>query len=145
MTLYSRPHIVETARANLGTAYAHQGRTAGVALDCLGLCLGVYRALGFEIEPADDEFAYGRMPDGRALRRVFDKYLVANTRQDLVIGDFALIAWRRMPMHCGIIGAVNGYPTLIHALAEAGRVVEHRVDDEWRRRIIQTYSLKGIM
>jgi hypothetical protein len=33
---------------------------------------------------------------------------------------------------------------LIHAYAQARKVVEHRLDGPWRDRVVQAYSLPGV-
>jgi NlpC/P60 family putative phage cell wall peptidase len=46
----TRPRIVETARAWIGTPYHHQASVRGAGCDCLGLIRGVWRDL-YRCEP----------------------------------------------------------------------------------------------
>lgn len=43
------------------------------------------------------------------------------------------------PNHVGIIGEHRGGLTLIHAHAPDKQVVEMRLDDVWRNRIVEVY------
>jgi cell wall-associated NlpC family hydrolase len=44
------------------------------------------------------------------------------------------------PQHVGIYTG----DTLIHAYESVGKVVEHRMDDKWLRRIVRVYRFKDM-
>ena len=46
--------------------------------------------------------------------------------------------------HLGIIVQDSDYPTLIHAYAPARKVVEHRLDEEWERKIVACFEISRI-
>lgn len=133
-----RAAIVCQARACLGTPFRHQGRRAGRGLDCVGLAAHVGRRLGLV---AYDHLAYGRVPPKGALEQHLAaaglcKIPVAGARP----GDLYLIAFDRSPQHLAIKTDIG----IIHAYLAVRRVVEHRLDDEWRARIAAAYAFPGL-
>jgi cell wall-associated NlpC family hydrolase len=133
----SRQAVVATARGYIGTPFRHQGR--GDALDCVGLAFQVARDLGLAPE---DRAAYGRQPHGLELKRELDARLPSIAKDAMQPGDVVLLAWRRlMPAHAAILGDGPDGLSLIHADGQVGRVVEHRLDREWRGRIVCAYRL----
>jgi uncharacterized protein YijF (DUF1287 family) len=60
------------------------------------------------------------------------------------------VVWMRFdgePQHLGVVGDyVHGGLSLIHAYNGAGlnKVVEHRLDEAWRRRIVAAWRFRGI-
>lgn len=144
--MITRDDVVREARSLLGVPWAHQGRTQW-GLDCLGLVVVVGQRLGL-LEPGLDE-PYGRQPDGLRLQRAADEHLLALDTQRARPGDVVLIAWRRYPMHCGILGGWLLYTTLIHAFAPAGKVIEHRLElpfggESPTPRIVASYAWPGM-
>lgn len=136
-----RAAILRAARALKGTPFQHQGRLAGVALDCIGLPVLVARAVGYidAVPPAD----YGRRPDGVRLERALADHLDRHDGPPLP-GDVVLMTWRTMPMHVAIVGDAAEPFSLIHAYAGAGKVVEHVADEAWRKRILASFTFRGI-
>lgn len=128
--------IVDAARAWLRTPFAHQGRLLGVGCDCIGLVVGVAVALGV---PVEDRAGYSREPQGRALRAALDAQLLR--LDEPVPGCVVLMRIGREERHVGIVArAPTGALSLIHAWAQSGEVIEHHLDDAWRRRIVQSYG-----
>jgi cell wall-associated NlpC family hydrolase len=133
----SRSAVVAAARSYLGTPFRHQGR--GDALDCVGLAFQVAQDLG--LAPVDRP-AYGRQPHGLELKRELDARLRPIAKDAMQPGDVVLLAWRRlMPAHAAILGAGPDGLSLIHADGQVGQVIEHRLDREWRGRIVCAYRL----
>jgi len=160
--------IIACARSWVGTRFHHQGRlkkTAahGGGVDCLGLLAGI--AAELDLCAADgtpltffDRADYGHLPDGRALRAGLAVLLAEVNVDDLQPGDIALIAIDGVARHLGVVGKscgplcgiagscdpASGEPqdyTLIHAYAQARKVVEHALDAWWRQRIVAVYRL----
>lgn len=131
-----RRQIVTAARAALGTRFHHQGRVPGRGLDCVGLVAVVGCTLGLTDYDVID---YARLPDERAMRAHIN---AAGFRPVELArpGDVALMRFTRAAQHVGILTGT----TLIHAWMQAGRVVEHRLDDHWRGRIVASFSFPGI-
>lgn len=131
--------IVSIARETVGTPYQHQGRTAGLALDCAGVPVYVAKRLGF---PLTDWTQYGRLPVPCEMRTALDTHLRRVGKADMRPGDVAWIRFQEQPQHLAIVG---DYPlgglSLIHAYNGAGlsRVVEHRLDAAWLERIVAVW------
>lgn len=126
------------AREWVGVPYHHQGRVPA-GLDCVGLLIVVARELG--IIPAHFDYTrYGRRPNGQ-LDAALDEHLVP--LDDPQPGCIVAIAWHRRLHHVGIVGQTDQYLTLIHALDPVG-VIEHRLDEKYRRRIVKCYGYSGV-
>ncbi len=125
----------EYARTLLGTPWAHQGRTSD-GVDCVGLCVLALRAAGVTVPDRTD---YGRDPDG-TLRTALDACM-DGPHGDPRAGDVVLIRFRA-ERHVGIVGEDAHGLTLIHADSHNRRVVEHRIDDRWRARIVGAWRVQ---
>ena len=129
--------VIGEARAWLGTPFHHQGRARGVGVDCLGLVIGVMRALGLTALDFDVT-GYGREPLNGLLRQGLEQHLLAGINEP---GAVALVRWFREPQHVGILTADG---TLLHSYSAAGGCVEHRYSESWRQRTIAYYRLPGV-
>lgn len=139
-----RTDIVAAARETLGTPYMHQGRVNGLALDCAGV--PVYVAQKFGV-PLVDYTRYGRLPVPIEMRAALDAHLTRIKRGDIGLGDVVWIKFETEPQHLGIIGDYRyGGLSVIHAYNGAGlnRVVEHRLDEIWARRIVAAWRYREI-
>ncbi len=136
--------VVAEARSWIDTPYQHQARMKVVGADCIGLVIGVAKALGLR-EPEFDVGGYSRTPDGSELRRGCDAQMTPIARSDIAPGHVLLLRFKTEPQHMAIVGdSPEGGLTMIHAYAAAGKVVEHRLADVWRKRIVQAYALPGV-
>jgi len=133
--------VVAAARAWLGTRWQHQAALKGVACDCAGLVLGVARALGLAVPQSVPP--YDRRPDGVMLQALCATHLLPAPAAPAP-GQVLLFRFDAAPQHLGIVGDGPGYLTLIHAHAPDRRVVEHRLDDTWRARLVAAYALPGV-
>lgn len=148
--------IVAAARSWVGTAFAHQGRRKACGadpggVDCLGLLVGVAAECGLSRHgralAACDRRDYGHYPDEQRLYESLARYLTAVPPAALQPGDACLMRIDGTARHLGIIGeyccaadsAKARYLTLIHAYAPARRVVEHRLDVQWRERAVAAF------
>jgi cell wall-associated NlpC family hydrolase len=130
-----RQKIIAAARSYLGCRYHHQGRTRA-GIDCAGLLVCVARDVGISTE--SDQMGYSRTPDGMSLKRALDDFGVrVDTFQP---GDFLLMRFDAQPQHIAIVTDVG----IIHSYLSARRVVEHRLSDDWRARIVQAYAFPGV-
>lgn len=127
--------IIATARSWLDTPFHHQGRLRGVGVDCIGLIVGVAAELGIA---TPDQTGYARTPSGGLLRHALDAALTA--APDLAPARIVLMRWESEDMHVGLLAEhPAGGLSLIHAYAQARRVVEHYLDDIWADRITAIY------
>lgn len=134
----TREQFVAEARDWLGTPYQHQGRLKGTACDCIGLVIGVSRAVGLDIPDAPD---YGRRPDGR-LCGALEAHLARIALQEAKGGDVLLFAWHATPIHVAILTDADHF---IHAYLPNRRVVESRLDEKTRRHVVAAYRIPGVV
>lgn len=128
--------VVAAARGWLGTPWHHQGRLKGVGVDCVGLVIGVARELDlsiFDVTGYHHRPALGAVEQGcRAQMLPVDP---------ATPGDVLLFEVGGQPQHLGFLTDVG----VLHALAPMRRVVEHRLDEEWTRRIVAAFRLPGVV
>lgn len=135
-----RAQIVAAAREWLDTPYVHQGRLLGVGVDCAGLIVGVARTCGLSDY---DVSGYARIPDGSSLQAACDETMTRADEPQL--GDVLLFRFERQPQHLAFVADyAYGGLSIVHAYAPAGKVVETRFDEQWQRRLVQTYVMPGV-
>lgn len=124
----------------VGTPYRHQGARKGVGCDCLGLIIGVWRAVYGE-EPerpghyaADWAEAGGQERFLEAARR----HCVEKDPAALAPGDLILFRWRdHLPAkHAGIFA---GDDRFVHAY-QGSEVTVSALVPQWRRRIAGIFA-----
>jgi len=144
--------IVATARGWIGTRFHHQGRLRKTdshkgGVDCLGLLVGVAAELdlrgpgGLPIIAAD-ETNYPHQPDASYLFSRLSALLMPIPLGGISPGDIVLLHIDESPQHLAIISDINGGLGIIHAYAPARAVVEHAIDDWWRKRIEATFRVQ---
>lgn len=135
--MVSRADIIRHARTMLGTPFHHQGRIAGRGLDCIGLILVTGRALGltdFELD------VYPRLPQGDRLIRTAREAGFIEIEAALP-GDVLCLRFDGDPQHLGFLTDRG----ILHACQRAGSVIEHRIDANWRRRIVARFRFPGVL
>lgn len=132
----------EAARERLGVPFLHLGRDPAIGLDCVGLLADAAPRAGIPEALTHDLEGYSRTPhDGvldAQLFRAFGAPVLPSTAQadDIV----SLRHGGPDSNHVGILGELpDGRLSLIHTSRSIGRVVEHGLDDRWRRRIAAVY------
>ena len=126
--------VVDAARRYLGVPFLHQGRDPAVGIDCIGLGVLALRDCGITVEDHTD---YGRDPHDGLLEARVTAALGAPIPQDTMQpGDLVAIDYVGATRHLAIVGDyLYGGLSLIHTDSMVGRVVEHRLDAKWERRI----------
>lgn len=132
--MVTRQDVVDAAREFMGTRWHHQGRNRA-GIDCIGLVIAVAHQLGLSDY---DTTGYGRIPDGRVLCKLLDQHMQRTDNSNL--GDVLLMRFEKNPQHVAIVTDIG----IIHAYANARRVVEHRLDAVWAARVVGSYRFKGI-
>ena len=136
--------LVAWARETIGTPYQHQQRVAGLALDCAGVPAYIGCKLGMEFaDPAN----YGRLPDPQTMKKSLDDNLVRVPKESMQVGDLVWMTFETDPQHLGILGDYpHGGFSLIHAYNGSGlnKVVEHRLDEVWEKRIAGVWRYPGV-
>ncbi len=121
--------VVAAARACLGTPFHHQGRAAGIGLDCIGLIVVALRAAGMEVRDRAD---YGPRPDGQSLIAALDAH-GAVPAGEIRAGDVLVFRYDNQPQH---VALATGEESMIHSFAPARSVVETAIGPYWRRRMV---------
>jgi NlpC/P60 family putative phage cell wall peptidase len=136
--------IVAQARTWLGTPFHHQARLKGKGCDCLGLIVGVVDELGLKdtygrLLSSYDEITYPKEPDGAYLIEKLTDILLEVPIADARAGDLALFKVRENPQHLAILTDYEGTLGMIHSFAPSRRVVEHRLDEDWKSRLLKVF------
>lgn len=140
-----RAVVIEQGRALLGTKWRHKGRS-DYCVDCLGaIWLTLARALkitrGLVLPPPRND--YGRRPFNRELREGLIEYLGEPVAEPPQPGDVVSMRWTGNEHHVGLIVPHHFHGIgLLHAdntAAGGPRVVEHGVDEVWRRRFLEVW------
>lgn len=134
--------VVALARQYLGTPWMHQGRVKGHGVDCVGLLVCIAREIGY-VSQDWDITGYSRIPDGVRLMHHLSDNLRKIDKAEMQPGDFVCVAFEKHPQHVGIIGDyVHGGLSLIHAAAQSGKVVEHRLLFTPQMRFVGAFRFK---
>lgn len=132
-----RDAVVAAAREWIGTPFHHQGRLKGVGVDCVGVVIGVVKELGIS---DFDVGGYGHRPDSQEMERLARQLMAEVPPAAARPGDVLLIEVDRQPQHLAFVTGAG----MLHAYAPLRRVVEHRIDEGWRARIVAAFSLPGV-
>jgi hypothetical protein len=143
----SRLALIAEAREWLmpKTRFQHQQSMKNVVSDCLGFGsavaakMGVPNAIAWRDDPRFKNYA--RTPDSDALLAACDQYMDAVPLHLARIADVLVIAFKHKPMHFAFVSALD---PMLHCFELRGGVVEHGVDETWRRRIHRVYRLRGL-
>jgi len=133
------------ARSYLGTPFRHQGRKPGMGLDCVGVLVCAGRAEGIEVTDTPN---YRRHADWATFTAKFNENAdwVGNSLDALEPGRIIILRDGKYQTHCAVIGTdpVDGAFTIVHAYEPRGKVVEERITEDWRSRIVGVYKLRGL-
>ena len=143
--------IVECARSWLGTRFHHQGRVKKTVahnggVDCLGLLVGVANELqltapdGSPLAAADDT-RYSHLPDTLQLQHRLEALLQEIPVEGIFPGCILLLSINDNPQHLAIVSDWKDGLGIIHAYAQARKVVEHALDEYWKSRIIRAFQI----
>lgn len=143
--------IVAEARTWVGTRYHHQAMKKRVGVDCVGLIVGVGKALGFfgaDFEEKFREFdGYSHVPNPAKMRRGLELFLEPAGIEKTEVPGPGVIGWLEwrddLPMHLCIFAAFDIRLTMIHAYKPIGFCVEHTVDEAWKGRINSFWKFRG--
>lgn len=146
--MQDRAAIYTEARTWVGTPYHHHGRLKGQSCDCIGLILGVGRALGLNV-PSDLEMPkYSTLPHDGMCEKMSDRYLIRQAQATPLPGQIGLffITARGVGQHFCIFAwhAITQRHTMIHAFEGGKRVIETGISEFWRKRLIRIYDYSGV-
>ena len=124
----------------LGTPYRHQGLRKGVGCDCIGLVMGVWRAVyGVEPElPGPYAPDWAEAEGGERLLKAVRRHFREKPAGDMAAGDLLLFRWRpHLPAkHAGI---VVGADRFVHAY-EGMAVSLSALVPQWRKRVAGVFA-----
>lgn len=131
--------FIEKARSYVGVPFRHQGRSRQTGVDCVGLAACAGRDVGIIFNDFTD---YGIDPQPSRMRDILENkvgVLEKVSIKDLKPGDLLYMRFTNVPQHIAIYTENN---TIIHSYYNVGKVVEHRLDDMWRKRIVSVYRIR---
>jgi NlpC/P60 family putative phage cell wall peptidase len=144
MSAPTAAEIVAEARRWIGTPYVHQGALKGVGCDCLGLVLGVWRALIGPLPEAVPAYSpdWAEAAATERLAEAGARWLVPLPADEICAGDVLLFRWRDhvAAKHLGIATAPD---RMVHAHGGAS-VAEVALVPAWRRRLAYRFAFPGL-
>lgn len=146
----TRADIVIEARSWIGTRYAHQQHTKGLATDCGGLVYGVGLSLGLlppisKMAEAVKFAGYARQALNGSLVEACGVLLESINAEQAEPGDVVLMSFTGEPQHVGILGDYpHGGFSLIHSYLPSRKVVESRLDEVWQKRVVSYWRIPGV-
>lgn len=142
--MITRNDIVAEARKRINTPYTHQGRSKEHGLDCIGLIIDVCKSVEL-IDQTFDINGYSRVPDGRSLIQLSNKYMTLISKEEMSVGDVVVITFDKDPQHFGFVADyVHGGFSIIHAASKHNKVVETRLLFTPTMKFVAAYKLPGM-
>ncbi|MBX3581308.1 MAG: C40 family peptidase [Rhizobiaceae bacterium] len=136
----TRKSVVAEALSWVGTPYRHQASRKHVGCDCIGLVLGIWRALYGQPtelpEPYSSDWAEATGEE-RLLAGV-RRHFVEKPMDHISAGDLLVFRWRsHLPAkHAGVLVEPTGF---VHAY-EGMAVTLSPLVPQWRRRIAGVFA-----
>lgn len=138
----TRKKIVELARKYKGVPFRHQGRSIITGVDCAGLVVCIIATLGYQYK---EDLRYGRNAEKFTLKKEMDLHLCKIKKHEIQPGDILLMKIDRVPQHVAIVSDyVHGGLGMIHCYDRVKKVVEHRLANVWKARIVQAYEMPDL-
>lgn len=131
--------LVEQARTYLGADYKHHGRNRSTGVDCVGLVIAACNDLG--LSPSY-HLNYKATPDPDTLLEGILDNCEKTPGISLDVGNIALMEFSRWAgaTHVALITDRG----IIHSYERRKFVTEHRLSDDWRRKIKATFRINGV-
>lgn len=129
--------ITAIIKSYINTPYQHQARLKSVGVDCAGLIVCVAQELGIKLNGTYTD--YTMQPDGFRLIQVCKENLQEVQSGQEQPGDVLLMRFMTDPQHLAFLVEDN---EIVHAYMRARKVVQHKLDETWRQRIVAVYRFK---
>ncbi|AIL64482.1 hypothetical protein NOVO_00355 [Rickettsiales bacterium Ac37b] len=153
--------IIEEARSWLGTKFHHQGRLKKSkdncgGCDCIGLIIGIAAKFKLLSKQSDnlllkdcDNTSYPKIPNGTSLYTKLSLHLQEIEINQLQYADILLFNFNDNPQHVALVSNYITYNndqifSIIHAYIKARKVVEHRLDTIWKKRITAVFRFREL-
>jgi hypothetical protein len=135
--------IIAKARELVGKPWAHQGRSES-GVDCGGALAWVAKQLQV---PMNDFEGYARLPTARSLTQACEANYVRIPLASVCPADVVMLRFplAMHPSHLALVTDWKDGLGLLHSLGGSGgspgRVIEHRLSDSWRQKIVSAWRL----
>lgn len=137
--------ILKIANDWLGTKFHYNGRikknennSGGV--DCIGLIMKIGEEVGAVSNGKNiicyDYLSYSRYPNNNEMKSFLDKYFIKINKIQATTGDLIYFNFENRLEHIAIISDKD---KIIHCYTGAKMVVENKLDEYWRKKIIGYY------
>lgn len=136
--------IIIEARSWIGTKFKHQGRVKinsndQGGCDCLGLIMGVgIKTKTQELLKNYDTNDYPRRIKSNILLEELNQLMLPSEK--VSTGNILLIRIGEWPVHLALVSGVVPYLSIIHSYAQARKVVEQHLPEDWQKNIVQIYE-----
>ncbi len=127
--------VVEASRKRIGIPFRHQGRTE-YGLDCVGLIVKSAEEAG--IDTSADVTNYSRLPHGVLLPILETAMVKLPDNAEWKPADVLVMKFINEPTHVALWTG----DTVVHSYSVLGKVVEHRLDNKWKNRVVAVYRFK---
>jgi hypothetical protein len=150
-TTVTPDELITEARSWLGTAYANQGQTREIGVDCGQFAVVVGRALGLTNL---QHLGYGNSPDGKTFERLLETHCKrVKPKTKVRVGDIMAVDYSNGIQHIMFCTKLDPL-TVIHAKRPHGAaqrqkgrgVIEHRLLPTMAdfRGWVRTYRIPGV-
>lgn len=136
--MIDRNAIVEESRSWLLTPYRHNQCWKTCGVDCVRFLCAI--ADKFNIEHGKLPKHYDRLVKDDRLLEHLRTYFVEKPIVDAQNGDILVFKFYGVPHHLGIAVLENDILSVIHASLIHEKVVEHPIDERWRRVLVAVFS-----
>lgn len=134
----TRQQIIDEAREYVGTPYHHQGRLKKIGVDCAGIIVGINLKFGLTTH---DVKGYTPTPHNNLLAlALLDAGFKKKSRDNMEPGDCLLMRFDMEPQHLAIFTG----DSIVHSYRKIKQVVEHRLNDVWKNRVVAAYDFPGV-
>jgi hypothetical protein len=135
------------ARTFLGVPFAHQGRSRGHGIDCVGLPLCIAESYGLKDMHGvpilgTDENRYGPQPQSDIVYDGLKKRLpqIAELKEGCIVA----LKLPSVACHSAIVSLLEGQWHMIHSDRKYGKVIEEPLTEKWRNRIKGIFDFVGV-
>lgn len=126
--------LVKKAREWLNTPWMHHQSLKKIGCDCVGFLAGCTKEAGYIIPKFPN---HGHYPINDELKTYLELFLIPNPDlENINEGDILLFKFTGINCHVGIATDKG----VIHACSFRKKVVEHRIDSIWRKRLVGRYQ-----
>ncbi len=126
--------LIDIGRTWLGVPFRHQGRSR-LGVDCGGYLECIAIDAGLNITRSK---TYSRSPDPQLIEEALLANCIKVPISDMQPGDILWFSFAGEPRHVGLATDIG----VLHAWAKPGKVVEHRLDEVWLKRLKAVYRIK---